>query len=174
KLGFGEITFVARWNGQETKRRATLSVRPAGPYMTEVHSGSFKDKIDVELTRDMHPEFRKLDATVSALPRGLARGLDAYLKGFPYGCSEQITIGAFCRSAHGCLRDLHPHPRRCHHHKLHPESARLFGEASSRRMAKRCRRRLSRRRAPSSAQRQRRRALDRQLQDRQSQGDEPR
>src|SRR5207249_10945034 len=43
KLGFGEITFVARWNGQETKRRATLSVRPAGPYMTEVHSGSFKD-----------------------------------------------------------------------------------------------------------------------------------
>ena len=97
KLGFGEITFVARWNGQETKRRATLSVRPAGPYMTEVHSGSFKDKIDVVLTREMHPEFRKLDATVSALPLGLARGLDAYLKGFPYGCSEQITSGAFCR-----------------------------------------------------------------------------
>ena len=97
KLGFGEITFVARWNGQETKRRATLSVRPAGPYMTEVHSGSFKDKIDVALTREMHPEFRKLDATVSALPLGLARGLDAYLKGFPYGCSEQITSGAFCR-----------------------------------------------------------------------------
>src|SRR5437899_1722152 len=97
KLGFGEITFVARWNGQETKRRATLSVRPAGPYMTEVHSGSFKDKIDVALTREMHPEFRKLDATVSALPLGLARGLDAYLKGFPYGCSEPITSGAFCR-----------------------------------------------------------------------------
>jgi len=97
KLGFGEITFVARWNGQETKRRATLSVRPAGPYMTEVHSGSFKDKIDVALTREMRPEFRKLDATVSALPLGLARGLDAYLKGFPYGCSEQITSGAFCR-----------------------------------------------------------------------------
>ncbi|HYS96300.1 MAG TPA: alpha-2-macroglobulin [Chthoniobacterales bacterium] len=97
KLGFGEITFVAKWNGQETKRRATLSVRPAGPYMTEVHSGSFKDKIDVALTREMHPEFRKLDATLSALPLGLARGLDAYLKGFPYGCSEQITSGAFCR-----------------------------------------------------------------------------
>src|SRR6202011_2799632 len=43
------------------------------------------------------PEFRKLDATVSALPLGLARGLDAYLKDFPYGCSEQITSGAFCR-----------------------------------------------------------------------------
>jgi uncharacterized protein YfaS (alpha-2-macroglobulin family) len=45
----------------------------------------------------MHPEFRKLDATVSALPLGLARGLDAYLKDFPFGCSEQITSGAFRR-----------------------------------------------------------------------------
>jgi uncharacterized protein YfaS (alpha-2-macroglobulin family) len=97
KLGSGEITFVAKCNGQETKRRATLSVRPPAPYMTEVHSGSFKDKIDVAVTRQMHPEFRKLDTTVSALPLGLARGLDAYLKDFPYGCSEQITSGAFCR-----------------------------------------------------------------------------
>ncbi|HYR21822.1 MAG TPA: alpha-2-macroglobulin [Chthoniobacterales bacterium] len=97
KLGSGEITFVAKANGQETKRRATLSVRPPAPYMTEVHSGSFKDKIDIALTRDMHPEFRKLDATVSALPLGLARGLDSYLHDFPYGCSEQITSGAFCR-----------------------------------------------------------------------------
>ncbi|HEY6205125.1 MAG TPA: hypothetical protein VIW21_03065, partial [Chthoniobacterales bacterium] len=67
------------------------------PYMTEVRSGSFKDKIDMTMSRDMHPEFRKLDATVAALPLGLARGLDQYLKDFPYGCSEQITSGAFCR-----------------------------------------------------------------------------
>jgi hypothetical protein len=65
--------------------------------MTDVHSGSFKDKVTVALARDMHPEFRGLDATVSALPLGLARGLDAYLKDFPFGCSEQITSGAFCR-----------------------------------------------------------------------------
>src|SRR5262249_548772 len=97
KLGSGEVTFVAKANGQESKRRATLSVRPPAPYMTDVHSGSFKDKIDVALTRTMHPEFRKLDATVSALPLGLARGLDSYLHDFPYGCSEQITSGAFCR-----------------------------------------------------------------------------
>src|SRR2546430_5126716 len=65
--------------------------------MTKLHSGSFKDTIGIPLSRDMHPEFRKLDATVSALPLGLARGLDQYLKDFPYGCSEQITSGAFCR-----------------------------------------------------------------------------
>jgi uncharacterized protein YfaS (alpha-2-macroglobulin family) len=97
KLGNAEIAFFAKANGQETKRRATLSVRPPAPYMTDVRSGSFKDKIDIALARDMHPEFRKLDASVSALPLGLARGLDAYLKNFPYGCSEQITSGAFCR-----------------------------------------------------------------------------
>ena len=45
----------------------------------------------------MYPEFRKLNAAVSALPLGLAHGLDVYLKEFPHGCSEQITSGAFCR-----------------------------------------------------------------------------
>ena len=97
KLGSGEITFIARANGQQTKRRATLSVRPPVPYMTDVHSGSFKERIEIPITRQLHPEFRKLDATVSALPLGLAHGLDAYLKNFPFGCSEQITSGAFCR-----------------------------------------------------------------------------
>jgi uncharacterized protein YfaS (alpha-2-macroglobulin family) len=98
RLGAGEIIFTARANGQETKRRATLSVRPAAPYMTEVHSGSFDhSSIDVPMTRPMHVEFRKVDATIAALPMGLARGLDAYLKNFPYGCSEQLTSGAFCR-----------------------------------------------------------------------------
>src|SRR5438034_4392531 len=45
----------------------------------------------------MYSEFSKRDAGVSALPLGLAHGLDAYLKDFPHGCSEQITSGAFCR-----------------------------------------------------------------------------
>jgi uncharacterized protein YfaS (alpha-2-macroglobulin family) len=65
--------------------------------MTDVRTGSFKDRIEVPVTRDLHPEFRKRDATVSAVPLGLAHGLDAYLKDFPFDCSEQITSGAFCR-----------------------------------------------------------------------------
>jgi len=97
KLGSGEIAFVARADGQETKRHATLSVRPPVPYMTDVRSGSFKDKIDISISRDVHAEFSKREASVSALPLGLARGLDVYLKNFPFGCSEQITSGAFCR-----------------------------------------------------------------------------
>ncbi|MDQ2824598.1 MAG: alpha-2-macroglobulin family protein, partial [Verrucomicrobiota bacterium] len=98
KLGSGEIRFTARCNGMETRRRATLSVRPPVPYMTSVRSGSFNSaRADISLTNSLLPEFRKLNAAVSGLPLGLAHGLDAYLKDFPHGCSEQITSGAFCR-----------------------------------------------------------------------------
>jgi uncharacterized protein YfaS (alpha-2-macroglobulin family) len=82
----------------QTTRRATLSVRPPVPYMTDVRSGSFKNNgTEIPITRAIHPEFRKLNATISAAPLGLAHGLDIYLKDFPHGCSEQITSGAFCR-----------------------------------------------------------------------------
>ncbi len=98
KLGSGEIRFTASRNGTETRRRATLSVRPPVPFVTTVRSGSFtKGNVDVPVARVMLPEFRKLDAAVSAVPLGLAHGLDVYLKNFPHGCSEQITSGAFCR-----------------------------------------------------------------------------
>ena len=97
-LGSGEVRFVARRDGTETKRRATLSVRPPVPFATDVRSGNFKKgSSDVQITREIYPEFAKRDAAVSAAPLGLAHGLDAFLKNFPHGCSEQITSGAFCR-----------------------------------------------------------------------------
>jgi uncharacterized protein YfaS (alpha-2-macroglobulin family) len=98
KLGAAEIRLIASYKGIETRRRATLSVRPPVPFMTDVRSGSFnKGTTDIPIKRDMHPEFRKLDAALSAVPLGLAHGLDSFLKSFPHGCSEQITSGAFCR-----------------------------------------------------------------------------
>jgi alpha-2-macroglobulin len=98
KLGSGTLTFIASSGGKETRLRSTVSVRPPTTFMTQVRSSSFtKNSADVPLTRDMYPEFRKLSAAVSALPLGLAHGLDAYLKDFPHGCSEQITSAAFCR-----------------------------------------------------------------------------
>jgi uncharacterized protein YfaS (alpha-2-macroglobulin family) len=98
KLGSGTITFIATANGKETRLRSTISVRPPATFMTQVRSGNFtKTSVDVAKTRDMYPEFRKLIASVSALPLGLAHGLDVYLKEFPHGCSEQIASGAFCR-----------------------------------------------------------------------------
>ncbi|HSI13818.1 MAG TPA: MG2 domain-containing protein [Chthoniobacter sp.] len=98
KFGSASLRFRASLGGQESQLRSTLSVRPAVPFMTSVRSGNFtKDAIEVPIERTIHPDFRRLDATVSALPLGLARGLDFYLKNYPNGCSEQITSGAFCR-----------------------------------------------------------------------------
>jgi uncharacterized protein YfaS (alpha-2-macroglobulin family) len=98
KLGGGEIRFIASWNGTEIQRRATLSVRPSVPFMTDVRGGSFnKASVEIPISRQTYGEFRKRSAAVSALPLGLAHGLDVYLKNFPHGCSEQITSGAFCR-----------------------------------------------------------------------------
>src|SRR5207302_5239232 len=97
-LGSGEIKFTASRSGTETHRRATLSVRPPVPYVTDVRSGNFKKgSSDVPIKRAIYAEFSKRNASLSALPLGLAHGLDAYLKDFPHGCSEQITSGAFCR-----------------------------------------------------------------------------
>ena len=98
KLGSGSITFVASSGGKETRIRSTISVRPPATFLTQVRSSSFtKNSVEVPVTRDMYPEFRKLTAAVSALPLGLAHGLDAYLKEYPHGCSEQITSAAFSR-----------------------------------------------------------------------------
>src|SRR4051812_7880144 len=98
KLGSGTLTFIASSGGKETRLRSTISVRPPATYLTQVRSSSFtKNSVDVPVTRDMYPEFRKLTAAVSGLPLGLAHGLDAYLKEYPHGCSEQIASAAFCR-----------------------------------------------------------------------------
>ncbi|MBA3962859.1 MAG: alpha-2-macroglobulin [Chthoniobacterales bacterium] len=98
ELGAASLAFHAIASGNATTRRATLSVRPAVPFMTQVRSGNFAGgSKQVPIDRQMHTEFRQLSATVSALPLGLARGLDFYLKNFPHGCTEQITSAAFVR-----------------------------------------------------------------------------
>ena len=98
ELGAASLAFHASAPGGETTRRATLSVRPPVPFMTQVSSGNFTNgNAQVPIERQMYAEFRQLNATASALPLGLARGLDFYLKNFPHGCTEQITSAAFAR-----------------------------------------------------------------------------
>ncbi len=99
QLGAASITFHAFVSGgEESTRRATLSVRPPVPFMTAVRGGNFTSKdFALPVKREMYAEFRALEATVSALPLGLARGLDFYLKNYPNGCSEQITSASFSR-----------------------------------------------------------------------------
>ncbi|MGI8820959.1 MAG: alpha-2-macroglobulin [Chthoniobacterales bacterium] len=100
QLGSGSLTFIAGAGGKETKLRSTISIRPPAPFMTQVRSGQLsKSNADVAVTRQLYAEHRQLSASLSALPLGLARGLEVYLKEFPHGCSEQIASAAFCRLA---------------------------------------------------------------------------
>ncbi len=97
-LGSAGVTFEAALGGEHAKLQSTLSVRPPVPFMTQVHGGRFtKSEIDAPVQRALRPQFRKVEAVISALPLGLAHGLDVFLKNYPNGCSEQITSGAFSR-----------------------------------------------------------------------------
>lgn len=98
ELGGAELVFAADGGGQRLERHATLSIRPAMPFETRVQSGYFRlASQDVKVERDMHPQFRRQQASVSVLPLGLALGLEGYLRDYPHGCSEQITSRAMSR-----------------------------------------------------------------------------
>jgi uncharacterized protein YfaS (alpha-2-macroglobulin family) len=95
-LGSARFTFTAALGKKKTAYSIETSVRPPIPYMTDVKSGSFKSgKVDVDVKRSMHPEFRTLDATASPIPLSLAHGLVSYLEKFPYLCTEQLVSMAF-------------------------------------------------------------------------------
>ncbi len=95
-LGNAELKFSASAGKERIEQSATMSVRPGVPRTAIVQSGWFrKDSHDVPMQRDFFAEFAKREAVVSTTPLGLARGLAAYLREYPHGCSEQITSRAF-------------------------------------------------------------------------------
>jgi uncharacterized protein YfaS (alpha-2-macroglobulin family) len=95
ELGSATLQFGASWQNKSGKLAATMSVRPATPYMTLLNAGSFTNSHqDVPVTRNLYPHFRKLEAGVSVLPLGLAHGLSSYLGGYPYSCTEQLVSQA--------------------------------------------------------------------------------
>lgn len=96
RLGPASITFLARGGGREVRLTSTLSVRPAVPYSTDVWLGdSTKGGASVPLPRHLYPEFASQEALASSSPMILIRGLERYLAGYPYGCSEQIVSKVF-------------------------------------------------------------------------------
>ncbi len=98
ELGGAELKFVATAGNETISRGTTLSVRPATHHLTKVVSGWFRTgNYEVKTSRSLYPQFRRAEATGSVLPLGLARGLEAYVSGFPHGCSEQITSRAMVK-----------------------------------------------------------------------------
>lgn len=96
KLGAASIAFVARGGGVEAKLTSTLSVRPATPYYGEVHLNIAQTSaVNVPLTRRLYAEYAKQQADASSSPMLLVKGLERYIAGYPYGCSEQIVSKVF-------------------------------------------------------------------------------
>ncbi|MCD4833270.1 MAG: hypothetical protein K8R31_05705 [Bacteroidales bacterium] len=96
KLGAASLTFKASSNKETTKLSSYLSVRPAIPYRTTLHTGTLRnEKVEVETPRRMYKDYRILNTSVSFLPLGLSKGLVQYLDKFPYGCTEQIVSQGF-------------------------------------------------------------------------------
>lgn len=98
ELGGAELKFVSTAENETISRTTTLSVRPSTHHLTKVVSGWFRTgSYEVKTSRSLYPQFRRAEATGSVLPLGLARGLEAYVSGFPHGCSEQITSRAMVK-----------------------------------------------------------------------------
>jgi len=100
-LGSARLVFTSSLGDKKSSSTVELSVRPLLAYRTIVDSGSFdqgtfiEGNVVIPVTRDMYPELRKLTASASPLPLGLAHGLMAYLSSFPYACTEQLVSQAF-------------------------------------------------------------------------------
>lgn len=90
--GEGRVVFTASGAGKSSSQTETISVRPARPYITDVTSGMLVGGSDaVELSRDLYPEFRRMQVSISPVPLAWSAGFYQYLASYPYGCTEQLT-----------------------------------------------------------------------------------
>lgn len=95
-LGSATAILTANYKDKSSKMAATLSVRPANPYLTTLLSGTLNDKNKVfKLDRKLYPEYRKVEAAISTSPLILVAGMQRYLDNFPFGCTEQLVSKAF-------------------------------------------------------------------------------
>lgn len=86
------LHFVASGNGKASTMATTLSVRPASDFSIHLQSGmSNKAEMTVDLTKNLYPEYKKLQAMFSTSPLILVAGLQQYLEHYPYGCTEQLV-----------------------------------------------------------------------------------
>ena len=90
-LGSGSLKFAASVGSKTGVLTATVSVRPASAYVTSLLAGSFSGEARVAVTRNLYPQYRTLEASVSTLPLALAYGLTSYLDRYPYSCTEQLV-----------------------------------------------------------------------------------
>lgn len=94
RLGSATMTFAAAMGAKGARLSTDVSVRPAVPRYATTTIGSFKGSAEVAVRRNLYPEFRSLEAGVSALPLVMAGGLSNYLANFTHLCTEQMVSQA--------------------------------------------------------------------------------
>ncbi|MEJ2590779.1 MAG: alpha-2-macroglobulin [Candidatus Thiodiazotropha sp.] len=94
--GAATVSFSAHLGEEESRLSASLSVRPASPYMASFDSGFASDKTTrVALPRRLYPALARQQVSASASPLVLVDGLENYLQNFPHGCTEQVVSQVF-------------------------------------------------------------------------------
>ncbi len=94
--GAAGITFTAALGNETGERVATLSIRPAMPYLTTFAGGYANDgKARVTLTRKLFDDLAEQRVSASGSPLVLVDALTAYLAHFPHGCTEQVVSQVF-------------------------------------------------------------------------------
>ncbi|ABV75136.1 Large extracellular alpha-helical protein [Rickettsia akari str. Hartford] len=74
----------------------TTSVRPASPSVTTVDTGFITgNKANLQIFRDLYPEFAKLQISASKSPLAIISGFKDFLDNYPYGCTEQLVSQNF-------------------------------------------------------------------------------
>lgn len=89
--GNATVRFIATSGDLKSSTSASLSIRPPVPAMSTLKSGvADSGNAVLKLDRSLIPEFSSQKISVSASPLVLATGLESWLAGFPYGCTEQL------------------------------------------------------------------------------------
>lgn len=93
-LGNATLEFTAVGGKLSTTMHHNLSIRPATPKIASLRFGSFSGQQEVNIERQLYPEYRKVSAGLSPLPLVSVPGLTGYLKNFSYSCTEQLISKA--------------------------------------------------------------------------------
>jgi uncharacterized protein YfaS (alpha-2-macroglobulin family) len=95
-LGAASLKFSAQRGKSQAQMEESISVRPAQAYRTQLTLGRLDSgSTSVPVKRDLYPEMRSVEASLSALPLVWGDGLVAYLDSYPYPCTEQLVSKGF-------------------------------------------------------------------------------
>lgn len=91
-LGSADLKFVARSGDKVVRIGDSISVRPATPYRVHVSADrQTREKQTINITRDLHREYRQVELGYGSSPLVWSNGLTAYLGNYPYSCTEQLV-----------------------------------------------------------------------------------